>query len=68
MASNGDDELVPEQTEGFKLGDKKTIDEYQQLGRRCISDLTAVVEDAMGGIVPVNARLWKKHINAPSWP
>ncbi|TKA58707.1 hypothetical protein B0A49_08277 [Cryomyces minteri] len=26
-----DDELVPEQTEGFKVGEKKTIDEYQQL-------------------------------------
>lgn len=28
-----DDELTPEQTEGFKVGQKKTIDEYQQLGR-----------------------------------
>lgn len=27
-----DDELLPEQTEGFKVGEKKTIDEYQQLG------------------------------------
>ncbi|KAJ9632460.1 rho GDP dissociation inhibitor [Taxawa tesnikishii (nom. ined.)] len=27
-----EDELVPEQTEGFKVGEKKTIDEYQQLG------------------------------------
>lgn len=27
-----DDELVPEQTEGFRVGEKKTIDEYQQLG------------------------------------
>jgi len=26
-----DHELVPEQTEGFKVGEKKTIDEYQQL-------------------------------------
>lgn len=28
-----DHELVPEQTEGFKVGEKKTIDEYQQLGK-----------------------------------
>ena len=28
-----DDDLVAEQTEGFKVGQKKTIDEYQQLGR-----------------------------------
>lgn len=27
-----DDELMPEQTEGFKIGEKKTIDEYKQLG------------------------------------
>jgi len=27
-----DDELKPEQTEGFKVGEKKTIDEYHKLG------------------------------------
>ena len=32
MASHADDhDLQPEHTEGFKLGEKKTIDEYQQL-------------------------------------
>ncbi|KAF4312684.1 rho GDP dissociation inhibitor [Botryosphaeria dothidea] len=30
-AEHHDDELTPEQTEGFKVGEKKTIDEYQQL-------------------------------------
>jgi len=29
------DELAPEQTEGFKVGEKKTIDEYQKLGESC---------------------------------
>ncbi|KAK4936467.1 hypothetical protein LTR28_010160, partial [Elasticomyces elasticus] len=29
--SSADDELQPERTEGFKVGEKKTIDEYQQL-------------------------------------
>lgn len=29
----GHDDLVPEQTEGFKVGEKKTIDEYQKLGK-----------------------------------
>jgi len=33
MASTGEDELAVEQTEGFKVGEKKTIDEYQQLGK-----------------------------------
>lgn len=33
MADNfKDDELQPETTEGFKVGEKKTIDEYNQLG------------------------------------
>ena len=34
MASTtNEDELAVEQTEGFKVGEKKTIDEYQQLGK-----------------------------------
>lgn len=35
MATNEhipEDELKPEETEGFKVGEKKTIDEYHQLG------------------------------------
>lgn len=32
MASAADQELLPEQTEGFKVAEKKTIDEYHQLG------------------------------------
>ena len=28
-----DDELQPEHTAGFKVGEKKTIDEYNKLGR-----------------------------------
>jgi len=29
------DDLHAEQTEGFKVGEKKTIDEYQKLGMLC---------------------------------
>ena len=32
MSSLHPEELEPEHTEGFKVGQKKTIDEYQQLG------------------------------------
>lgn len=32
-ATVGQDDLTPEQTEGFKVGEKKTIDEYQKLGK-----------------------------------
>jgi hypothetical protein len=27
-----DTDLTPEKTEGFKVGEKKTLDEYQKLG------------------------------------
>lgn len=33
MATNADDDLAPSTTEGFKLSDKKTVDEYKKLGR-----------------------------------
>jgi hypothetical protein len=28
-----DDDLAPSKTEGFKVGEKKTIDEYKNLGK-----------------------------------
>ncbi|KAI9732405.1 MAG: hypothetical protein M1834_001613 [Cirrosporium novae-zelandiae] len=31
MASNADDDLTPSKTEGFKVGEKKTVEEYQKL-------------------------------------
>jgi len=31
MASHGEHDLLPEQTEGFKVGEKKTMDEYNKL-------------------------------------
>ena len=32
MSSSNDQELLPEQTQGFKVGEKRTIDEYHQMG------------------------------------
>ena len=29
---SGNDDLLPEQTAGFKVGEKKTLDEYNKLG------------------------------------
>ena len=29
---SGTDDLLPDQTDGFKVGEKKTIDEYHQMG------------------------------------
>lgn len=33
MAPEAEHELLPEQTEGFKVGEKKTIDEYKNMGK-----------------------------------
>ena len=33
MASSADDELVASKTEGFKVGEKKTLEEYTKLGK-----------------------------------
>ena len=31
-SSSNDQDLLPDQTEGFKVGEKKTMDEYNKLG------------------------------------
>jgi hypothetical protein len=36
------EDLVPEQTEGFKVGEKKTIDEYQKLGKSRKDHIAAI--------------------------
>jgi hypothetical protein len=33
MAPEAEHELLPEQTEGFKVGEKKTMDEYKNMGK-----------------------------------
>lgn len=45
MASQAEDELAPSQTDGFKVSEKKTIDEYTKLGERSAS-LIVVVKPA----------------------
>jgi hypothetical protein len=32
MAERNEDDLAPSKTEGFKVGEKKTLDEYAKLG------------------------------------
>jgi Rho GDP-dissociation inhibitor len=32
MASQGEDDLQASKTEGFKVGEKKTVEEYAKLG------------------------------------
>lgn len=32
MASAGDEDLVASKTDGFKVGEKKTVEEYAKLG------------------------------------
>ena len=33
-ASAADDDLAPTRTEGYKIGEKKTVEEYSKLGER----------------------------------
>jgi hypothetical protein len=33
MASHSEHDLLPDQTEGFKVGEKKTLDEYKNMGK-----------------------------------
>jgi hypothetical protein len=33
MASHGEQDLLPEQTVGFRVGEKKTLDEYKNMGK-----------------------------------
>lgn len=40
MADHHDDELASTTTEGFKVGEKKTLDEYKELGT--LSDLQCI--------------------------
>lgn len=51
----GNEDLVPEQTEGFKVGEKKTIDEYQKLGEStmqtdCGGNITSMYTDSTRGV------------------
>lgn len=36
MASAGDEDLVASKTDGFKVGEKKTVEEYAKLGKLSI--------------------------------
>jgi Rho GDP-dissociation inhibitor len=33
MTDHHDDDLAAQKTEGFKIGEKKTLQEYQELGK-----------------------------------
>lgn len=52
IAHHGED-LEPEQTEGFKVGESKTIDEYQKLGRSQIP--VVLFSRLLDGIIPLAA-------------
>jgi len=43
-----DDELKPEETEGFKVGEKKTIEEYHKLGKCRSSTFSLSPDLALG--------------------
>lgn len=43
MADHHDDDLAATKTEGFKVGEKKTLEEYQKLGKRWLSPICCSV-------------------------
>lgn len=43
-SSSKDEDLLPEQTEGFKVGEKKTIDEYHKLGMWYLRSKSSLAE------------------------
>lgn len=51
MADHHEDDLAASKTEGFKVGEKKTIEEYTQLGMSCIQ--CPLISNAMQWIAPV---------------
>lgn len=43
MVTNAEDDLAPTETEGFKVGEKKTVEEYQKLGELQLNSCTVVL-------------------------
>ena len=42
MATQGEDDLVASKTEGFKVGEKKTVEEYAKLGKTVVGFINRV--------------------------
>lgn len=47
-SSSADDDLVASKTEGFKVGEKKTVEEYAKLGTLGISQSSCRVHSVLG--------------------
>jgi hypothetical protein len=45
MTDHHDDDLAAQKTEGFKVGEKKTLQEYQELGKWCALDTLIALTD-----------------------
>lgn len=49
MAAQGDEDLVASKTDGFKVGEKKTVEEYAKLGESSANLLPFYTIDARFG-------------------
>ena len=56
-AAHHEDELAAEQTAGFKVGEKKTIDEYQNLGKHTFAEfhIVSICSSIKGDISPIHS-------------
>lgn len=52
MASHGDDDLVASKTEGYKVGEKKTVEEYAKLGGSHFTNGCLGTENTFGNPKP----------------
>ena len=57
MANQGEEDLVASKTEGFKLGDKKTVEEYAKLGEPKILLDQLAFSSALPELISVTANL-----------
>jgi hypothetical protein len=57
MTDHHDDDLAAQKTEGFKVGEKKTLQEYQELGKLCAFDsLIALLDRSPSPLLTFNGR------------
>lgn len=49
MTSQGDEDLVATKTDGFKVGEKKTVEEYAKLGKLNFQPISCIIAADQNG-------------------
>lgn len=56
MTDHHDDDLAAQKTEGFKVGEKKTLQEYQELGKSCSPIALSAPPPLTPALTPISSR------------